>query len=136
MVKLLVLCCLLTFSAVGSGAFYLSNLRSVIDPMITGSTSERLVDPISIIKQRSRKAADARDEASRAKPIEVQDSSVQEERGAQIARAGAKRRSAVTRKPVYRKAKFTRITLRRTPLRLRTGAAWSRAEPSSRYYRW
>jgi hypothetical protein len=127
MVKLLMLCCLLTFSAVGGGGFYLSNVRSVVKPMITGSTSWRPIDPIAIIKRRSQKAADARDEASRAKPIEVQNNSLQEQQGTQVARAGAKRRSAVSRKPVHWKTKFTRSTVRRTPPWLRTDAAWSRA---------
>src|SRR5215213_11139487 len=134
MVKLLVVCCLLTFSAVGSGAFHLSNVRSVVDPMVTGSTSRRPVDPIATIKHRLKKAADARDEASRKKPIEVQNNSLQDPQGTQVARAGAKRHSAVTRKPVHRKTKFTHSTVRGTPLRLKTGAAWSRAEPSSRRY--
>jgi hypothetical protein len=105
MVKLLMLCCLLTFSAVGSGGFYLSNVRSVVEPMITGPTSRRPIDPVAIIKRRSQKAADARDEASRAKPIEVQNNSLQEQQGTQVARAGAKRRSAISRKPVHRKTK-------------------------------
>jgi hypothetical protein len=125
MVKLLMLCCLLTFSAVGSGGFYLSNVRSVVEPMITGPTSRRPIDPIAIIKRRSQKAADAREDASRAKPIEVQNNSLQEQQGTQVARAGAKRRSAISRKPVHWKTKFTRSTVRRTPPWLRTGAARS-----------
>jgi hypothetical protein len=124
MVKLLVFCCLLSFSAVGSGAFYLSNVRSVVDPMITGST-RRPADPIAILKQRSQKGADARDETRRAKPIEVQNSSLQEQQGAQVARAGAKHRSAISRKAVHRKAKFTRSTVRRAPPWFRRGGAWA-----------
>jgi hypothetical protein len=130
MVKLLLFCCFLTFSAVGSGALYLSNVRSVVDPMITGSTRPR--DPIAILKQRSQKAADAREEANEAKAIEVQKGSLQQQAGKQIARAGAKQRPVVSRKAVYRKAKFTRSTVRRTPPWRRTGEAWARAAQRQR----